>query len=68
MELEGKRSSISSMIAASVLVTLITLSTLTIGTATPATAQQGGGTPPGASTNGSMWTSGKRSSKSNCKS
>ena len=51
MELEGKRSSISSMIAASVLVTLITLSTLTIGTATPATAQQGGGTPPGASTN-----------------
>src|ERR687898_3278406 len=52
MELEGKRSSISSsMIAASVLVTLIALSTLTIGTATPATAQQGGGTPSGASTN-----------------
>ncbi|MGA9316740.1 MAG: hypothetical protein WBV84_01655, partial [Nitrososphaeraceae archaeon] len=41
MELEGKRS-ISSMIAASVLITLITLSTLTIGTATPAAAQQGG--------------------------
>ena len=36
MELEGKRSSISSMIAASILVTLITLSTLTIGMATPA--------------------------------
>jgi Periplasmic copper-binding protein (NosD) len=49
MELEGKRSSISSMIAASVLITLITLSTLTIGTAIPAAAQQqqpgGGGTP-----------------------
>ena len=42
MELEGKRSSISSMIAASVLITLITFSTLTIGTATPAAAQQGG--------------------------
>ena len=49
MELEGKRSSISSMIAASVLITLITLSTLTIGTAIPAAAQQqqqpGVGTP-----------------------
>jgi nitrous oxidase accessory protein NosD len=49
MELEGKRSSISSMIAASVLITLITLSTLTIGTAIPAAAQQqqpgSGGTP-----------------------
>ena len=41
MELEGKRS-ISSMIAASVLITLITLSTLTIGMASPAAAQQGG--------------------------
>jgi nitrous oxidase accessory protein NosD len=40
MELEGKRSSISSMIAASVLITLITMSTLTIGTAIPAAAQQ----------------------------
>ena len=45
MELVGKRSSISSMIAASVLVTLITLSTLTIGIATPVAAQQQGGTP-----------------------
>ena len=51
MELEVKRnSSMSSMIAASVLITLITLSTLTIGgTATPAAAQQGG--TPGASSN-----------------
>src|ERR671918_2214194 len=45
MELVGKRSSISSMIVASVLVTLITLSTLTIGIATPVAAQQQGGTP-----------------------
>ena len=51
MELEGKRSSISSMIAASILVTLITLSTLTIGIATPAAAQQQGGGTPEASTN-----------------
>ena len=52
MELEGKRSSssISSMIAASVLITLIALSTLTIGTAIPAAAQQQGGAS-GASTN-----------------
>src|ERR687897_1818250 len=49
MELVGKRSSISSMIAASVLVTLITLSTLTIGIATPVAAQQQGGTPGAAS-------------------
>ena len=43
MELEGKRSrsiSSSKMIAASVLVTLIAFSTLTIGMATPAAAQQ----------------------------
>ena len=54
MELEGKRS-ISSMIAASVLITLITLSTLTIGTATPAAAQQGGtpGAAPAASSSSS---------------
>jgi Periplasmic copper-binding protein (NosD) len=52
MELVGKRSSISSMIAASVLVTLITLSTLTIGIATPVAAQQQGGTP-GASSSSS---------------
>src|SRR5918994_240328 len=51
MELVGKRSSISSMIAASVLVTLITLSTLTIGIATPVAAQQQGGTPGAASSN-----------------
>ena len=51
MELEVKRnSSMSSMIAASVLITLITLSTLTIGgIATPAAAQQGG--TPGTSSN-----------------
>ena len=68
MELEVKRnSSMSSMIAASVLITLITLSTLTIGgIATPAAAQQGG--TPGTSSNRSMWTSSKRCSKSNCKS
>ena len=52
MELVGKRSSssssISSMIATSVLVTLITLSTLTIGIATPVAAQQQQGGTPGA--------------------
>src|SRR5215510_13727689 len=58
MELEGKRSSrcrsisSSKMIAASVLVTLIAFSTLTIGMATPAAAQQPGETP-GASSSSS---------------
>ena len=50
MELEGKRSrsiSSSKMIAASVLVTLIAFSTLTIGMATPAAAQQQQQQPPG---------------------
>ena len=58
MELEGKRScrsrrsiSSSKMIAASVLVTLIAFSTLTIGMATPAAAQQLGETPGASSSN-----------------